>query len=382
MWPFRLAHMAGLSPIPCHVALPLGTHGRFIPLFLPCGPSAWHTWRSGLFLYLLFYLGNWIKILIIEKKYLNKNLNNMRNFKNQMLWLSRVSYSSGTLEFQLVTTDHLSEGIWFRDDQDFKIGMNYVAIIAISSGIIVLGFILMSNHVHLVLQCSREQANWFINELKRRYSEYLHHRYGTDDFLRHIAVDIQAVAIEDESLERALAYTIMNCVAANICLAANDYPWSSVGSYFKVAVPKCMRLGELSITARRRLLHSRAVLPDDVLIGEDGYILPMAYIPVKFVESIFRTPKRLNYFLMNSSKAKKRLASDERLPSFTDQVVLAAIPDLCRSLFRKQSAAVLSEEEMTELVKQLRRRFSSDVHQISRLLGVEYSKVTRMLEDF
>ena len=361
MWCFRLAHMAGLSP-----------------LSLPCAAFAWHTWPVRLFLYLLLYLGNWIKILIIEKK----NLNNMRNFKNQMPWLLGVASSSSALEFQLVTTDHLSEGIWFRDDQDFKIGMNYVAIIAISSGIIVLGFILMSNHVHLVLQCSREQADWFINELKRRYSEYLHHRYGTDDYLRHIAVDIQSVAIEDESLERALAYTIMNCVAANICLAANDYPWSSAGSYFKVTVPKCMRLGDLSISARRRILHSRAVLPDDVLIGEDGYIPPMAYIPVKFVESIFRTPKRLNYFLMNSSKAKKRLASDERLPSFTDQVVLAAIPDLCRSLFRKQSAAVLSEEEMTELVKQLRRRFSSDVHQISRLLGVEYSKVTRMLEDF
>ena len=230
----------------------------------------------------------------------------------------------------------------------------------------------MSNHLHLVLQCSRVQAEWFINELKRRYSEYLHHRYGTDDFLRHISVDIQSVALEDESLERALAYIIMNCVAANICLTANDYPWSSAGSYFKVTAPKGVRLGELSISARRRILHSRAVLPDDVLIGEDGYI----------VESIFRTPKRLNYFLMNASKAKKRLASEEGLPSFTDQVVLAVIPDLCRSLFRKPSAAVLSEEEMTELVKQVRRRFSSDVHQISRLLGIEYSKVTRMLEEF
>lgn len=306
----------------------------------------------------------------------------MKNFKNQTIWRIGVASSLEALEFQLVTTDHLSEGIWFRDDQDFKVGMNYIAIIAISSGIIVLGFILMSNHVHLVLQCSREQAEWFINELKRRYSEYLHHRYGTDDFLRHVAVDIQEVAIEDESLERALAYIIMNCVAANICLTPNDYPWSSAGSYFKITAPKSVRVGKLSISARRRILHSRAVLPDDVLIGEDGYILPLSYIPVKFVESIFRTPKRLNYFLMNSSKAKKRLASEDGLPSFTDQVVLAAIPDLCRSLFRKPSAAVLSEEEMTELVKQVRRRFSSDVHQISRLLGIEYSKVTRMLEEF
>ena len=297
-------------------------------------------------------------------------------------YLAEPPRDGEVIEFYFVSTDHLSKGVWFRDDQDYKVGMNYIAIIALSSGIKVLAFILMSNHVHLVLQCSRAEAEWFINELKRRYSEYLNRRYGTDDFLRLIKVDVQKVSLEDESLERAVAYPLMNCVAANICLAASDYPWSSAGAYFKVTTAKSGRIGDLSLSARRKILHSKAVIPDDTLICEDGYIPPEAFIPVKFVESIFRTPKRLNYFLMNSSKAKQRLAKEDGLPSFADNVVIAAAADLCRTLFRKTKVEDLNEEEKTELVKQVRRRFSADAHQISRVLSLPYSEVTRMMEAF
>lgn len=289
---------------------------------------------------------------------------------------------SKTLEFQLVSTDHLIKGVWFRNDQDYKVGMNYVAIIAITSGITVLAFILMSNHVHLLLQCSREEAERFINEFKRRYSEYLNRRYGTDDFLRLNKIDVRPVFLEDESLEKAFAYILMNCVAANICLTANDYPWSSAGIYFNLNTPRGVRFGDLPITTRRRLLHSRAEIPDGVLIGEDGYILPGSYIPVKFVESVFKTPKRMNYFLLSSSKAKRVLEAEGGLPAFTDNTIMSAIPDLCRSLFRRSGADELSEKEKAELIKQVKYRFGADVYQISRVLGMTYSDVTRLLERF
>lgn len=298
-----------------------------------------------------------------------KNLKKMKNFH--------------TLEFYLVTTDHLTEKIWFRDDQDFRVGMNYIAIISLSSGINVLAFILMSNHVHLVLQCTREQARWFIDELKRRYSEYLSRRYGTDDFLRRNGADIQPVILEDESFERAFAYTIMNPVAANICLNAFEYPWSSAGAYFRPTVREGMKARDMSIRARRKLLHSRSEIPDGVIVGGNGFILPESFIPVKFVESVFRTPKRLNYFMMNSSKAKKRMLSQESgIPSFKDQVIIASVPDLCRSLFHKTVISELDELELTDLIKQVRRRFSADINQIARVLGVKYSDVARMLEAF
>ncbi len=298
-------------------------------------------------------------------------------------FLDLNSFNEDHLEFQLVTTDHLSESIWFRDEQDFKVGMNYIAIISLATGINVLAFILMSNHVHLVLQCTKVEAERFINEFKRRYSQYINNRYGKVEFLRNNSFKVDTVRIGDESLERAIAYTLMNSVAANICMNASDYPWGSAGVYFQINKPKGKRLGDISKSARRRLLHSKAELPDNLIVGEDGYILPESYVPVGFVESVFRTPKRMKYFLENSSKAKKRLESAELgLASFNDQTVFAAIHDMCQTMFRKRDVRELNDEELSDLIREIRRRFSADVNQIARLAEIPYSEVVRMLEEF
>lgn len=287
------------------------------------------------------------------------------------------------LEFQLVTTDHLSESIWFRDEQDFKVGMNYIAIISLATGINVLAFILMSNHVHLVLQCSKEEADAFINEFKRRYSQYINKRYGKVEFLRRNSFKVDTVRTNDESLERAIAYTLMNSVAANICLNAFDYPWGTAGVYFQIKKPQGKRLGEMSKSARRILLHSKAELPDNLIVGDDGYILPESFVSVGFVESVFRTPKRMKYFLDNSSKAKKRLESAELgLVSFNDQIIFAAIREICRTMFRKRDVHDLSAEELSVMIREIRRRFSADANQIARLVEIPYSEVVRILEDF
>lgn len=294
-----------------------------------------------------------------------------------------VQPQDSPLEFWLVTTDHTTDRIWFKDDQDFKVGMNYIAIIAILSGIDVLAFILMSNHVHLVLQCSNEEAEWFINEFKRRYSEYLSKRYGKSESLREIRNDIRPIYLEDESVERTIAYVLMNSVAANICVSATDYPWGSAGAYFRIAGSRGYKVGDISARKRRTILHSRAELPGNVVIGEGGYILPESFIPVKFVESVFRSPKRLNYFLMNSSKAKRvRESKDSGLLSFRDQVIFGALPDMCRTLFQKKSSSSLSEDEMNRLVTEVRYRFNADVAQIARILGLKYTDVVNILERF
>lgn len=295
----------------------------------------------------------------------------------------QIGYGGECMRFQLVTTDHLSEGVWFRDIQDFIVAMNLVAIVTFVTRVPVLAFVLMSNHIHFVLQCEKAEAFSFINEYKRRYSQYLSKRYHVKEYLRKNGVDVQDVKIEDESLERAIAYVLMNPVAANICLNAGDYPWGSGNSYFKLSAAKGTELGALSRRKQMALLHSNENLPGRIMVGEDGYILPESYIPVKFVESLFRTPKRMNYFLLNSSKAKRRMSSSETgVPSFRDHVVIAAVQDLCASLYRKTSVKELSGEDLVDIVWQVRRRFSADINQIARILGLSYSEVISLLESF
>lgn len=283
--------------------------------------------------------------------------------------------------FWLVTTDHLTDRIWFRDEEDFRVGMNLVAILACTLPVEVYAFILMSNHLHFVIACTKEVACHFINEYKRRYAQYAARKYGTKELLRKNGVDIRPVEGNDESLEWTIAYVQMNSVAANICLNAADYPWGTGSVFFKVAPSKGRRLDSFSGRARTRLLHSEVELPSGLKVGEGGYILPESYVCVERVEALFRTPRRMNYFLQNSSKAKRRLSADETgVPAFRDQVIQAAVPDLCQSLFRKRSVTEMETKEQAELLKQLRFRFSAQVNQLARVTGLSYETAAALLE--
>ena len=116
------------------------------------------------------------------------------------------------------------------------------------------------------------------------------------------------------------------------------------------------------------------------MVGADGYILPQSYVDVAAVEACFKTPQRMNWFLSNSSKAKKRLDADDNLPAFRDQVILAAIPDLCQSLFGKRTFSQLARDEQVEFVRQLHFRFSAHVNQIARVCGLTYEQAARLMD--
>ena len=286
--------------------------------------------------------------------------------------------TSSDLRFWLVTTDHLAKRLWFKDEEDFKAGMNFVALLASGKTVSVLAFILMSNHVHFILAGSRDQATAFIQEFKKKYSQYYSHKYKTKELLRGNGIDIRELFLNDESFERAFAYVQMNCVAARICLHPTGYPWGTGDSFFNATQPNGTPLGRISVRKNARLFHSTIQMPQTYFLTGSGYINPFSYVPVSFVESVFRTPGRMNYFLQNSSKSKNLKES----PSFSDQLVFSAMKDLCISLFRKHSISELDENQQAGLLKQIRYRFSSDPKQLERISGIPYGTITMLLELF
>lgn len=284
------------------------------------------------------------------------------------------------MKFFLITTDSFSEKLLFKDDDDFRQGMNYVPVAALTTNVLVLAFILMSNHLHFVLQCSsRKEALAFIDKYKRLYSAFFCRKYNTKEYLRLLKVDVRELFVHDESLQRGIAYVQCNSVAANICPHPSLYEWGTGPVFFSEKKPSGFRLGTLKGRARHRLLRSCIQLPLDYKVSDLGYILPESYVPVDYVERLFRSSNGYSYFINTSSKAKAHLEKNPS-PSFRDHIILAAIPDLCLSLFRVKSTDQLSESNLSELLRQLRRRFSSDIKQLARVTGLSYSEVSRLLD--
>ena len=285
-------------------------------------------------------------------------------------------------KFWLITTDHLEDGLWFRDDEDFVTGMNYVAIQAALSPIVILCFILMSNHVHFFLYGTREQALAFAYAYKQRYSRYVREKYGIKELLRGNGIDIREVPLAGEAREKVAAYIQMNCVAANICSHPSQYQWGTGDVFFNAAKPRGVRMKTLSKRARIRMLHSREVdLPGEWVISDAGYILPSSYVGISQMESIFHSARRMNFFLFSSSKARKKIETSEAsLPAFRDQIILTALPDLYSSLFQKEKFSDLSHDERVEALRQIRFRFCANVNQIARVTGLTYETAARLLD--
>ena len=298
------------------------------------------------------------------------------HFYNSMIIVRIAALNDLNMQFWLVTTEHLKDRLWFMDAEDFKMAMNTVAVLSVVSTVKIIAFILMSNHVHFVLGGSMAKVEEFIMRFKKNYAQHYYHKYARKELLRRNGVDLREVRIEDESFERAVAYVHMNCVAANITLTASDYPWGTGGSFFSVSSPQGYSVKDISGRALSKIVRSKVALPPDYIMDYRGFILPSSYVCSKLVESVFRTPKRMNYFLHNSSKAQKI----NEAPSFPDQVVSAGLKSLLASLFRKNSIFELSDTQKSELFKQLRYRFSSDPNQLARVSGLPYEEICRLLE--
>jgi REP element-mobilizing transposase RayT len=287
-------------------------------------------------------------------------------------------------DYFLLTTEHLEDCLWFREDSDFKVAMNYVAIqAACCPDVDVLAFILMSNHVHFVLNGSNNDIMEFITQFKHRYAIYYWNKYGVKEFLRRNDVDVRLIPCEEESLERAIAYVQMNCVAANICLHPSQYQWGTGDVFFSKHDYKGSRLGDMTARARIRMLHSECdILPLNWTVSESGFIKPKSFVAFQTVEALFRNPRRMNYFLNSSSKAKKRIETvDDNHPAFKDQTILKVLPDLCWSLFHKSSFKELQTDEQIEFARQIRFRFCSDANQIARVCEITYAEAAGLLDN-
>ena len=283
----------------------------------------------------------------------------------------------------LISTSHLEDRLLFMNEEDFRVAMNHIAIqAALCPEVVVLAFILMSNHVHFILKGTEKEVIAFVNGFKQRYSMYYFKTHGVKSLLHRNALDIRCLSNEYEAVERAIAYVQMNCVAANICSHPVQYPWGTGNTFFNTAGVNGKRADEISLRSWKSLSHSYWTdIPGNWILDEKGFIHPASYVDVKTVESIFRSPKRMLYFYNNSSKAKKRIGlSEDGIPAFRDHSILATLPDLFRSLFQKGSFEELNSEEKKECTRQIRYRFSADAHQIARVCGITYAEAAKLLE--
>ena len=120
----------------------------------------------------------------------------------------------------------------FFTDDDYAFYRNLLRHYCAEHGVAIWGWVLMPNHVHLILVPESEDSlRAALSKVHRAYAGHIHAReQRTGHFWQG---RFGCVALDEAHLAAALPYVVLNPVRARLVARARDWRWSSVHAHLK-----------------------------------------------------------------------------------------------------------------------------------------------------
>jgi len=288
-------------------------------------------------------------------------------------------------------TDGNAVEVLFREDEDFRFAMNLIFLLTGINKVTVLAFTIMDTHVHFVLYGDFDQCNRMMHEYVRRVAIYLSNKYGIHNIFSKDPIQHQVID-NDYYLKTVICYVLRNALAAGLSFNTWDYPWSSGPLYFRCegywnSTTLVTTSQNKSYSGRqvKQLLHTKDLKPcgrfiDQTINMIGDLVFPGEYVAWEIVNKIFRTHRSYNYFLFKTKEMD--------VDSMGGAISHLTIPiqemrqhkkEICIELFGTKTIKELNTTQRIQLAKTLRSRYNSSKKQISRLCGLVYSEVEKLL---
>ena len=273
-----------------------------------------------------------------------------------------------------ITSSKLEAELLFRDEEDYIYGMNTLALILLLfPGVTVYAFVLMSNHIHLVLGGPKEECEAYYDAVMHRLSLWLRKKYGLSGIVPYGPKNRTTVTVTGlEHFTIEVLYSLRNPFKAKICYPG-DYPWSSVGMYFSRRGQMVGRKAS-TFTARelRRILKTNMRIPGNWEITDSGMIVPH-FIAWKVVEKAFDNDEgTFLRKLMEPVEARHNQMSGLPIElKYSDQELAVRVRTICQKELKVDDHRQLPNKELLRLCRTLAIRYGSSSEQLQRVVGVD-----------
>lgn len=285
------------------------------------------------------------------------------------------------------STDGNAVDVLFWDDDDYRDGMNRIAVLAPSYKVIILAFALMDNHVHFVLYGNKSECDRFMHEYVRRTSMHIANRHGERHKLSDLPIDCQPVDT-DYYLKVVICYVLKNATVAGKPFLPTDYPWSSGPLMFRTAGTWCapywiepdgMRSESFGAEDTRAFLRTRDSSTRKWILTKD-IVFPGEYVAYELAEKIFRSHKSFIYFmgLSKESEVDSRGGWISNL-SIPDSEMRQHKQEICKELFGVNTVKSLDTSKRIKLARAIRARYQCSPKQVARLCGLVYAEVKDLI---
>ena len=271
-------------------------------------------------------------------------------------------------------------GILFSDKEEFKYGMNLMALCRLlCSDLEIYTHTLMNNHIHAIVGGKRESCLDFFKEFKKRLQRYLSNKRRMIDLA---SFECALIPIPDlKSLRSEIIYVNRNGYVVNNKCTPYSYMWGSGIYYFNPLLRHAHALLAKPITASvgRRIFKTRDLIPLEGLLFYDDFALPTTYSSVAKGESMFRNAH--HYFNMLTKEWEAYSAISQRLGDkifLTDDELYGAISSYTLKHYNTNKPSNLSPKDKLSVARVMHFDYHANNRQIRSILRLESSVVQEL----
>lgn len=233
-------------------------------------------------------------------------------------------------------------------------------------------FELMVNHLHLIMTGQREDCCLLFEMFKDRLIRIFSRNdvvVDLTDFNPHI------IPIPDlKALRNEILYTHRNAYVANPDFTPYNYPWGTGWAYFSPLVDKIQTfdLNEISLTAARKITHTRDLAFVRGLRCSENRIFIPSFCDIQLGESMFADPRSYFNALTKNVEAFAQIAARlQDLIFLTDDELFSVACKMSEDSCQTKKITLLSPEHKIAIAKELHFKYNATNQQIRRILKLD-----------
>lgn len=276
-------------------------------------------------------------------------------------------------------TDGWKDGNIFNNIAQFAYGMILMGLITLRYSIVIYDFILMPNHIHIILSGTGNDAVEAFLYLKRK----LNVRLVASDY-KPLPEDygFKLIPIEDKTQMRDLIiYLDRNHYEKGLAVPCG-YPWGSGYLHYSLfaGLLHGKRVTEFGSKEMEALTGSRIKLPKHWEIHPVLGLLPKSFVNTGLVKKLFKGPKDYMTKLVKDYESFVSIARKcgEEV-EYDSSELKDIISQTLLSDFGGRNLSQLSSDEMARLAVKLSKQFDIKAQTIADNLGVSIHLVNQFL---
>ena len=273
-------------------------------------------------------------------------------------------------------THPLKDGLIFQDEEERKVALSFIAVIAKEMNVDILAYALMSNHFHFIIHGEKVQGVEFFQRLKKRLS-FFFARKGRTGVMDKVAPETPSITTLTQ-LRNEIAYVIRNPYVVVVDVNPFNYPWCSGFLYFNPYIPflESKSVEELSYREKRKIIRSSDAALDPSFRVRDGMIAPECFVNYKLVERFFINARKYTWWVLKNVESQVDVAIrfDEH-PNLSDDELYIVTMRICENEFNKKGNKDLTGHERKALAVMLKNNWYASNAQVARLSGLDPATV-------